>query len=91
MNESQVTTTNAPWIRGLYIVMYFVIFYILWMVLVAVAVLQFLSSVFFKTPNKNLENFGQSLSIYVHDIIQYVTYNTEKKPYPFANWPTTKH
>ncbi|OAD23647.1 hypothetical protein THIOM_000515, partial [Candidatus Thiomargarita nelsonii] len=28
------------------------------------------------------------LSIYIHQILLYLTYNSEEKPFPFSSWPT---
>jgi hypothetical protein len=38
--------------------------------------------------NKPLEKFGQSLATYNYQIIRYLTFNTEKRPFPFyLDWP----
>jgi len=39
--------------------------------------------------NKLLEKFGQSLAAYTYQIIRYLTFNTEERPFPFdLDWPS---
>lgn len=75
------------WLKGLYIILFFVLGYIGCIVVVIVSVLQFLSTILFKKTNAQLLNFGQSLSTYAEQVIQYITYNSEEKPFPFKPWP----
>lgn len=89
MSQPQ-TSPKEQLIRALYMVMYCVIFYLVWLISITIAVLQLLSSLIFKNSNRNLEVFGQSLSIYAQDIVRFVTYNTDKKPFPMDSWPTGK-
>jgi hypothetical protein len=37
--------------------------------------------------NGNLKNFGASLARYIYSCLLFVTYNSDDKPYPFAQWP----
>jgi len=38
--------------------------------------------------NKALEQLGQSLATYTYQIVRYLTYNTEERPFPFdLDWP----
>lgn len=93
-NDNPVTPekiNKEGWIRGIYMVIFFVIYYILWMLMMAVSIFQFISTIFFKESNKNLENFGESIGLYSYEIIRFVSYGTEKKPYPFDTWPTSKN
>jgi len=54
-----------------------------------VVVLQFFWLLFSGHTNKKLEHLGQALATYTYQIIRYLTYNTEERPYPFdADWPT---
>jgi len=78
---------TAKWFRGIYVLLFFFLGYIACFVVVIVSVLQFLSNVFFNKNNAQLLNFGQSLSIYGEEIIQFITYNSEEKPFPFKSWP----
>ena len=80
-------TDENIWMRGLYMVL-FAIFYSLAEILFsAVAIFQFLFVLFTGNKNKNLLNFGKSLSKYVYQIVMFFTFNSEEKPYPFNSWP----
>jgi hypothetical protein len=36
--------------------------------------------------NENIVNFGRSLSIYEYHILLFLTFSTEKLPFPFSPW-----
>ena len=90
MNE-QVTenlkNTNN-WQRALFMVLFAVFYSIAEIVLLIVIVFQFLSKLITGTTNERALSFGAQLSTYVFQTFMYLTYNTEERPYPFANWPT---
>lgn len=37
--------------------------------------------------NDELRRFGHSLATFMYEALQFLTYNTEHKPFPFADWP----
>lgn len=86
--------TKDRWIksllRGLYMILFFIIIYIGWFLIAAIALFQFIASLIWKKPNKNLAVFGRALSFYAYEILSYITYNSEQKPYPFDTWPGQK-
>jgi len=85
--QPQTAQIKDHLIRVAYMVMYCIIFYIAWFILIAIGILQLLSNIIFKNPNNNLTTFGLSLSIYIQQIVRFVTYNTEDKPFPLDSWP----
>ena len=56
-------------------------------ILVAVVVIQFGFVLISSDRNKKLLEFGASLGKFIYQILQFVTFNTEEKPFPFADWP----
>lgn len=55
----------------------------------AVVVLQFFWLLFTGETNRRLQRLGQALATYTYQIILYLTFNTERRPFPFdADWPT---
>ena len=59
------------------------------LVVSAVVVLQFFWVLLTGETNKRLENLGQALATYTYQIICYLTFNTDERPFPFdADWPT---
>ena len=57
-------------------------------VVLAVVVLQFLWVLIRSETNAQLTVFGQSLATYTYQIVLYLTFSTEERPFPFADWPT---
>lgn len=56
-------------------------------VLVVIAVFQFGHALITGQPNENVTRFGYSVGRYIFQITQFVTFNTEEKPFPFSPWP----
>ena len=80
-------TAGESWVRGLYMLLFALIYSVAELVLTAVAILQFLFLLIARGPNVRLQEFGHDLSLYFYQIIQFLTFNTEEKPFPFTPWP----
>ncbi len=76
------------WARGFYMVLFAVIYGLADIVLAAVAILQFGFVLLTTQRNLLLLNFGASLSAFLYEVLLFLTFNTEHKPFPFADWPT---
>ena len=76
------------WTRVLFVLLYFFIAFIVRMLIVLTAVLQIASNIIWKTPNYNLTSFGNMISTYLYEVMQFITYNTDKRPFPFSPWPS---
>jgi len=63
------------------------IYYIALLVAGVVIFLQFGFMLLTGKLNEQLLVLGQSLSIYLSQILLYLTYSTEEKPFPFQAWP----
>ncbi|MEX2009168.1 MAG: DUF4389 domain-containing protein [Dongiaceae bacterium] len=75
------------WMRGLFMLLFIVIYGVLKVVLSAVVIFQFVATLVARGPNQRLLELGRSLSDYVYAILLFLTYNSDEKPYPFAAWP----
>ncbi len=82
----QNVTARSTWVRLLFMALFWVVFGILHGVLAVVVGLQFLIVLATGSPNERLVTFGHELGIYYHDIIVFVTFKTEAKPFPFSDW-----
>jgi hypothetical protein len=56
-------------------------------VLITVAVVQVLFKLITGEINENLRVLGKQTARYIYDVMLFLTFNTEKKPFPFAPWP----
>lgn len=74
-------------VKGLFIILYFFISYITAMVIFFVVIIQYALNLIFQKPNAHLLTFGRTLSIYIADVISFLTYNEEQMPFPFKPWP----
>lgn len=83
-------TTDQPqksiWIRGLYMLLFLIITRLTELVIALVMLVQFIFKAATGTTNDNLLTFGDQLSHYLFAIIQFQTFNTETKPFPFSHW-----
>ena len=79
--------SQSTWVRGLYMLLYVLFSRIAELVLAAVIVFQFLLKLFTGETNDRLLKLGQSLSTYVYQTFQFLTFNSEYHPYPFGAWP----
>ena len=84
--KGNIVSQNT-WIRGLYMLLFALIYSIAEIVFTAVAIFQFLAVLLTGRPNELLLNFGQSLSTYIYQTIRFFTFNSDEKPYPFSPWP----
>lgn len=76
------------WIRLLFIVLYVVLWQIAEIVLGVTVVIQFLWTLFAGTPNPSLREFGQRLGTWLRQVVDYLTYVGDAKPWPCGlEWP----
>lgn len=75
------------WIRGLFIIVFAVIFYVLCIVIWLLVIFQFITKVITGNLNDNLSNFSESLTRFAFQILLYITFQSEERPFPFSPWP----
>ncbi len=78
---------GATWLRGLFMLLFAVIFNIAEIMLGAIVVFQFLNVLVTAKPMPRLVGFGDSLGRFIYQIVRYLTFDTDDRPYPFADWP----
>ncbi|MDP6604498.1 MAG: DUF4389 domain-containing protein [Rhodospirillales bacterium] len=84
--KENVSDTNT-WMRGLFMLLFAVAFKIAAILVLAVTILQFLFKLLSGNVNERLRAFGDGLGAYAAEIIRFLCYQTERKPYPFSEWP----
>ena len=77
---------NSTWMRVLYMAIFVIIFNILEFLIAALVIFQLLVLLFTGEKNQRVVGFGAMLSQYAYRILQYLTFNSEEKPFPFADW-----
>ncbi len=84
-------TRRSIWLRLVFMIVLSVAFNVAEFITFAVVAFQFLSSLFTGQPNDRLTRFGRNLARYLQQIIVYMTFATEEKPFPFRPWPDEPH
>lgn len=77
------------WIRGLFIVIFGFIFYFLYIIIGLVVIFQFITKVLTGGLNQNLLDFSSGMTRYVQQILLYITFHSEDRPFPFSPWPAS--
>jgi len=77
----------STWLRGFFMLIFIFVYLVARPVLWAIIFFQFVSTLLSGKVNERLLDLGMSLSTYHYQIITFLTYNTEEKPYPFSPWP----
>lgn len=80
-------TDRSIWTRGLYTVFFAIAYAIAEALVSLIAVVQFILALVSGQANASLLKLGASLSVYLYQIVQFVTFNDERLPFPFNEWP----
>ena len=76
---------GETWLRGLFMLLFAVLYTIAEVVVTAVVLLQFLIVLVTGERNERLTGLGERLSVYVYDVLRFLTYNSEQRPFPFSD------
>jgi hypothetical protein len=89
MNEkTKATLTNLDtWKRGLFMVVFSIISGVAKLIVTLVAVFQFITLLFKGQTNQVVIPLGQNLSTYLYQITLFLTFKTDKMPFPFLPFP----
>ena len=78
---------HGTWMRGLNIILFTIIYSVTEIVIALVVVFQFLSVLLTRQTNDKLLELGMNLSTYIYQILSYVTFNSNERPFPFSDFP----
>lgn len=73
--------------RALYTILYLIIGRFISMILFVIAITQFIYSWLTGEPNEKILHFTEGLAEYAKQIVSYVGFNTDEKPWPVGDWP----
>ena len=80
-------TSSKHWIRLLFMILFALVLQVASIVVTVVVAVQFLFLLITGKDNMQLRKFGDSLSIYIFEALQFLVFKSEEKPFPFADWP----
>jgi len=87
---NQNLTNLSTWKRIVFMLAFAVIIGLVRILLWAVILLQVAYTLLTGDVNKNILNFGRSLSAYTYHILIFLTYNSDQIPFPFSDWKLTE-
>lgn len=53
----------------------------------SIVLLQFILVLVTGNKNKALLTLSKNLAVYIHQIIDFLSFNSTQQPYPFTHWP----
>ncbi len=75
------------WLRFAFMMLFILILSVVSYLIITLVILQFLWSLITGEANDKLRDFGSSGARFIHQVLRFLTYNTDDKPFPFADWP----
>lgn len=94
MEDKEIVTGNwkdniktpSSWTRIFYIILFVIVMKVLRWIIFGITLFQFIHNLISGYPNQRCKNFSSGLAKYIHNIVLYLNYNTNEKPYPFNKW-----
>lgn len=78
----------SAWIRIIFVLLFAIALHVIFVPLMMIlSIAQALFSVFTGDSNDNLKYVAASLELYIAQILKYISYNSEQKPFPFSSFP----
>lgn len=74
------------WMRGLWMLLFVIMFSIAETILAVIALVQWLIMLFTKERNKMLVNFGHDLGLWMAEVARFQSGDSDEKPFPFRPW-----
>lgn len=87
MDVKENVKNTDTWIRGLLILLFGCIFYVAFWIIWLLVIFQFVYKLITGDLNKEVGKVCGSLTEYVLQILRYVTFRSEFRPFPFSPWP----
>ena len=86
-NFKQNIKEQSTWMRGLFMVMFSIIYSVTEIVIFVIVFFQFFSVLLTRQTNEKLLILSMNLSTYIFQILRYLTFNSDERPYPYSNFP----
>ena len=80
-------TSSDIWSRAPYMVLFAIAFGVAKIITILLVLFQFIAILVNGRANEQLLRFGRNLSYYVLEMLEFQTFNTELRPFPFSPWP----
>ena len=84
--KTNLKNTNT-WLRLLFMVLFSAFYFLAISVFGAMLAFQILVALLTGNPNERVRQFHAQLVKYIYQVLRYVSFGTEEKPFPFSDWP----
>ena len=84
--QSDGPSQRDVWIRGFFMLVFAILFNFAQTLLVIAAIIQFISPLITRKPNKVVTDFGDQLAVWFQQVARYQTTVTDTKPFPWSKW-----
>lgn len=93
MNEEikQRLQKKEIWQRGFFMLFFMFIYGFSNSLIICTLFFQYATLIVTGKTNEFLLGFSRSLGIYIHQIINFLTFNSEQHPFPFSTWPSNSN
>ena len=81
----------SVWVRIILMLAFAVVLYPVFLVLLVLMIAQMLFVIITGESNANLRSLGIALSAYIFQIVQFMSYVTDVKPFPFSDFPKAEN
>ena len=75
------------WMRGVFMILFLIAYNIVELLILLVALFQFVAVLFTGRINETVLRLGNNLSFFALETFQYLTFNSNLRPFPFSPWP----
>ena len=86
MTENNKDYRNI-WIRGIYMILMFFALHLSISIVFIITIIQFIIMLMNEKLNDRLSLLGKDLGQYIQQVINFLTFASEVKPFPFNDWP----
>ena len=81
--------SRTTWLRLLFMAIFGLLAWLAGMVGLVIVVLGFFWVLITGEVNRELRQIGQAIASYIYEIVRYLTFNIDDKPFPFGGaWPS---
>ena len=82
---------QGKWLRVIWIALFIFIYFLSWYAIILISVVQFLYVLVTDSSNNNLDNVSSGFKRYMSQVIDYLTYVSSEKPFPFSPFPNNEN
>ncbi len=77
----------STWKRGAYILLFSIFYQMAAALLFLIIMFQFVHKLVTGDTNPQLRHLSRSIGHYIHQVLEFMSFNSNYTPYPFGEWP----